>query len=319
MSDDTLDQSASQQQQSAADDQQQPPAASQQGVAGETGPAGEPGAQPQGESAPAKTMWGDNWRQDYAGEDEKMLKRLERYSSPKDALDALIAAQRKLSSGEFQRPLKPDATPEEVAAWRSENGIPDSPEGYDVKLDGGYVVGEADRPMVDAFLKTAHDANMTPAQVKTALGWYASHQEKFLQAQAEADVSYRAKATDELRAEWGADYRRNVNLATSTLENAPPGLADNILGARLADGTPLGNNPDALRWLANLAREINPAATVLPNAGGNSLEALGTERANIEALMGDRTSKYWKGPESEKLQQRYRDIIAAQDKISRKG
>src|SRR3990172_7165987 len=51
-------------------------------------------------------------RQQYAGDDPKKLSRLERYASPKAALDALFAAQQRISSGELKAALSPDATPE---------------------------------------------------------------------------------------------------------------------------------------------------------------------------------------------------------------
>jgi len=104
--------------------------------------------------------WGDDWRQNYADGDEKMAKRLERYSSPKNALDALVAAQNKISSGEMQTTLKADATDEERADWRETNGVPATPDGYEVNLFDGLVVGEADKPMVDSFLESAHAGDL---------------------------------------------------------------------------------------------------------------------------------------------------------------
>ena len=36
------------------------------------------------------------------------------------------------------------------------------------------------------------------------------------------------------------------------------------MGGRTADGYRVGDDPHVLRWLAGLAREMNPAATLLP-------------------------------------------------------
>jgi len=68
-----------------------------------------------------KDNWGDDWRQNYAGEDDKMVKRLERYSSPKAALDALVAAQNKISSGELKTALQSDDYYEEITQWLADN------------------------------------------------------------------------------------------------------------------------------------------------------------------------------------------------------
>ena len=84
---------------------------------------------------------------------DKKLKKLGRYASPQAALDALFNAQARISSGELKAPLKEDATPEEKAAWRAENNIPETPDKYELKLSDGLIVGDADKPLVDDFLK----------------------------------------------------------------------------------------------------------------------------------------------------------------------
>src|SRR5690242_14053786 len=114
-------------------------------------------------AAPAQ-IWPEDWRQQIAGNDEKYAKRLERYGSIKDVANALIATQNQISAGELRSALKANATPEETAAWRAENGIPEAPEKYDLTMPQGIVFGEDDKPFVDSFLKAAHGANFRPEQ-----------------------------------------------------------------------------------------------------------------------------------------------------------
>jgi hypothetical protein len=63
-----------------------------------------------------------------------------------------------------------------------------------------------------------------------------------------------------------------------------------------------------VKWLANQARALNPAATLLPAGSGDAI-GIDTEIDRIEKLMKDRSSDYWRGPKSEHLQQRYRELI----------
>jgi len=261
-----------------------------------------------------KDNWGDDWRQNYAGEDDKMVKRLERYSSPKAALDALVAAQNKISSGELKSTLQADASEEEITQWRTDNGIPEKVEDYEVNLPNGIVVGEEDKPMVDSFLESALASNLHPDQVNSALGWYYDYQEQVMQQQQDSDAESKQTGEDALRVEWGQDYRRNIQIANNLLDNAPDGLKDQIMGARLADGTPLGSNPDALNWLVDMSREINPVATVVPGSGTNAVQAIETELASLKGMMGDRTSEYWKGSNAEKNQARYRELVGVMEK-----
>lgn len=266
-----------------------------------------------------KGDWPENWRDLYANGDEKVLKQLGRYASPKAALDALFAAQQKIRSGELKNALKPDASPEEIAAWRADNGIPESPDKYELNLPGGLIVGETDKPVVDNFLKQAHEANMHPDQVNKVLGWYMDQQEQAQAQIAERDEQVRRECEDTLRQEFGAEYRRNLAVANELLSGAPEGVKDALLSARAADGTPLGNDPNLIRWLVGLSREINPIGTVVPGSGGNAVQAVQSELDSLKQMMGDHNSEYWKGPKAEKNQARYRELLTAMQTQQSRG
>ena len=270
-------------------------------------PAADPAPAP---ATPAASDWPDDWRNKYS-DDPKVLKRLERYASPVAALDALFAAQAKISSGDLKSVLKPDASPEEVASWREDNGIPASPADYELSLPSGRIIGEADKPIVDEFLASAHEANMHPNQVNKALDWYMTKQETVQQEQMARDEETRMSAMEQLREEFGPDLKRNVMLAK---ESVPEDIRDEFMGGRLADGTLIGDNPVVIRWLANVARELNPIATVAPGSGTNAVQAVDNEIASLKAMMGDRQGEYWKGPKASQLQARYRDLVSAKER-----
>jgi hypothetical protein len=259
----------------------------------------------------AATDWPEDWRQKYAGTDDKLLKRMERYASPKAALDALVAAQEKLRSGAKPVALKADASAEEVAAWRQENGIPAKAEDYDISLPDGLVIGEIDKPIVDGFLKMAHGENMTPDNVKKSLAWYYAEQDRQREMAEERDHESRAQAEETLREEWGQDYKRNALIANQFLDQAPEGLKDRIMGARLADGAPMGNDPAFLNFLVNLSREMNPVASVMPGSGTNAMQAMETEIAGYEKRMRDDRDGWFK---DKKAQSRYQELITAKSK-----
>lgn len=257
----------------------------------------------------------DAWttkRATYANGDEKILARLSRYSSEKDVIDALIAAQNKISSGGLKAPLPENPTPEEMAAWRAENGVPLTPKDYGIKVPDG-----TDPAQTEEFLATAHELNMTPAQVEKMIAWKTTTDQKAMEQRAEMDASARQAGTDELRQDWGPEYKLNINLVTGLLDAAPQGVKEQLMGARLANGTLFGNDPNSLRWLASLAREINPTATVVPGSGVNAAQAVQSEMQNLEKMMADRTSEYWKGPKADANQKRYRDLAVVNEKINK--
>lgn len=262
--------------------------------------------------APLETSWGDNWRKDYAGEDSKMLARLERYQSPRAVMDALISAQNRISSGELKKALPADAKPEELAAWRSEHGIPEKPEGYFTNLPDGLVIGDDDRPMFDSFAASLHAVNADPQVARAAIGWYNKFVEDQAAKIAEGDATAKQGAEDALRAEWGADYRANVNAMKGFLDTAPKEVAEMIADARGADGTAILNNPGVVKWLVGLAREMNPAATLVPGAPGNAHKGVEDRIAEIEKTMRTNRNEYNR---DEKMQAEYRDLIDARTRL----
>lgn len=259
--------------------------------------------------------WPKDWRQKIS-DDAKLLKRLERYASPKDIANALISTQQKISSGELKvtSPYPTKGTTEEQTQWRKDNGIPESADKYDLKFDKGLVIGDEDKPVVDSFLAHMHAANTPPAQAKAALEWYFGTLDERANARSEADADLKKTSEDELRAEWGGEYRRNVNLIKGLIEMAPTEARGLIAGARLADGSPLGNHPQVLRWLAGLARTVNPVTTVVPGAGGDVASAIDDEITAIEKGMRTDRKSYNK---DEKLQARYRELLDARSRIKK--
>lgn len=258
----------------------------------------------------------DDWRVRLADGDEKELKRLARFASEADVYKAYRELEKKKSSGELKAPLPKDATPEQLAEWRKDNGIPEAPDKYDLKFDNGLVIGEQDKPLIDEFVTKMHGENATPSQVKAAIASYYEILGKQQQELAEKDAAFKDEALEGLREEWGGDFKKNLNAVNGFLQSLPEDTRLAFENARTPDGKLIGNDPAIIKWLAATAYEINPAATIMPSSVTNPGAAIGDEIASIEKLIGDRNSEYWKGPNAEKLQSRYSELLSAREKIS---
>lgn len=269
---------------------------------------------------PAKGYWPEDWRtkvgSDIADEKEraKELKLLERYTDPAAVWKKARALEIKLSSGEYASKLGKDATAEEVTQWRKDNGIPEKPEGYELKLADGRVIGEADKPQINAFLTRMHAMNAPPGVVSAAADAYYEAQEQAIAQREDADAKIKQTNEDALRVEWGADFRRNINLVKGLFASAPEGFAEKMFNARFADGTPVGSDLAALKHFANMARELNPAGAVVPGAGTNAGAAIADEKAKIEKMMEDPSSEYYK---SDAMRARYRELIDVSAKMAK--
>jgi len=292
--------------------------AADKGAQDKGGQSGDQGAK--GEDV-GKATWPDDWRTQIAGTDEGLNKRLSRYSSPKDVANALLSVQNRISSGELRSALPKNATDDQVKAWRAENGIPDAPDKYELKLAGGLVVGEDDKPLIDKLMVSMHKVNAPASIASEVVNFYYQAKEEEEAARQTKDAEAARASSDALHAEWGAEFRPNMNMIDGLLDTAPAGVKDLLKFGRLSDGTPIMAHPDAIRWLNNMAREINPVTTVVPNAGANVSGAIDDEIKKIESDMGAPKGSpahkaYW---DDDKRQSRYRDLLNARERAQKKA
>lgn len=267
-------------------------------------------------SAEIKPTWPDNWRDILAGGDEAFRKQLERMTDPTQVAKNYRELEKKKGTGELKKSLPEGATAEEVTNWRKENGIPAEHTAYleGLQLPSGMAIGEADMPIVDGFLKRMHEQNTPPAIAQQALSYYYESVQQQADEMAQRDAQLHQTAQDELRADWGNEYRMNVGAVKSLLTNKfGEDVASSLYTARLADGSVLGNNPAVLKGLAQIAREIDPAATVVPGVT-NAPAAIESEIAQIESKMG--TAAYYA---DQGMQKRYLDLVTARDKVKARG
>lgn len=280
------------------------------------------GGDPAGSGDPAPApAWPNDWRNQWAGSDEKKLNYISRYTDPLAALNAGWNANNAIRSGEYKKlsPFPEKGTPEQQAAWRKDNGLPEAPDKYDLTFDNGIVIGDEDKPFVDDFLKSAFGKNMPNQTVKDVLGWWYENKEAQAQAQADKDLEIKNATITKLMEDWGANYKENVARTEAFVGMMPAELQKVLAGARLSDGTPFLSHADTIKWMAGLALEQNPAVTLVPNTGGDIQSNVQSEIDRLTGMMGDRNSAYWKGPEAEKNQARFRQLQTAMEQMKRKA
>ena len=295
-------------------------------------PAATPAPAPEPAPAPPASKWSETWREDMAGpladdasEDEKAehgkrLALLKRFNSPAEAAKKIREQEKLIASGAHKKPLPKNATPEQIAAWRAENGIPDSPDKYDLTMPDGLVFGDDDKPVIDQLTKGLHAANASNEVVKGALKTYADIKASAAQAMEERNKEARRGLETELREEWGREFDDNRDAISSMLTNGGETLAETLFQARDANGVQIMNKPEVVRWLAQHARELGfVAGTVVP-AGGNVGGGVEDQIAAIEKTMfdenGNKNPAYWK---SDKAQANYTKLLEARERLKGKG
>jgi len=257
----------------------------------------------------------------WAKGDAKRAELIGRYSSVDAALDALVDAKQRIARGDTRKELPTNATAEQKAQWRKENGIPESPDKYELKLESGRVVGDYDKPLLDKFLKRMHNKNASPTYVNEAVNAYYEMREEEVKEREALDNSQKREAEDGLRREYGVDgFNRNMNLIGGMLDMVgQQTLKDKLFSARMPDGTVLGNDPEVIKAFVQLAYEINPTGTLMPGGGDISLANIDKEIAELVKLSGDTNSDYWKGPMAAQKQARLLELNTIKEKLAARG
>lgn len=261
----------------------------------------------------------EQWRKELAGDDEKTVKRLERFGSPKDLAKSYMELEAKLSSGQTKPSLAANATPEQISEYRRQIGVPESADKYDLTLSNGLVIGDTDKPLVDSYLTYALEKNLPNDVVKANLEWYLPMAKEAEQQRAEEDRSYQINSEEVLRKEWGGDYKANINIISGLLETVPSEIQDILMFGRTADGKIIGDDPRMLKLISNWGREINPVQTVVPNAGAAAPQMIASEIAALTKQMGDKNSDYWSKDKGPALQARFRELSEADERIKKKA
>lgn len=271
-------------------------------------------SEPPADKPTPEARWPENWREMMAGGDEDAAKLIARYQSPANAMKALVHAQKLIRSGELKRSLPKDAKPEDVAKWRKENGLPENPDAYEVPKIAGVEI-QNDDPALVSFKQVAHAANLSADQFKAAAEWYGTTLREVQADQLARDTEAKAAAEDELRAEWGAEYRSTVMLTGRFLDAEFGELKGDILNARLPDGRRLGNVPELIKGFARMAAEAD-GGIGLVRGDATTVKDVDARLRELQDMMNStdpvQKARYW----SDTVQAEERELIARREKLN---
>lgn len=236
--------------------------------------AGAASPDPAAPPPPAGPWWRDTLK------DEKHINVASRLNSPADAMQAIIDLRTQNSKS--VRVPDEKAPPEDVAKFHKAIGVPEKVEGYEIKLEEGVALGDADKMVLEAVLPLAHKAGVPAKAMNDFVNQYAK-----LAGQLQADAvkkigDFAAAAAADLKREWGNDFDANLNLANRTAEQLGGGQFKAFLNeTQLADGVMLGDHPVMARLLARIGRSYDEGDAIL----GHTPEQRASVQSEIEALM----------------------------------
>lgn len=259
----------------------------------------------------APADWPDDWRDKLAGGDAAARKRLDRFKAPTDIFKSYTELEGKFKAGKpaDDEPM-PDGEkePEKLKEWRKARSIPDDPTGYAVPDTVKALVTDADKPRLAAFTEAMHAKGIPTSAAGAVMEWYFQEQDAIANSIAETDMANKESLTDELRTEWGSDFRANATLAKRGAEKVFPGIAWE--DARLPDGRRMGDVADIVRSLADFGRTEFGDVSFASSDSANKTMA---RKQELETMMAEDRQKYNSDP---KYSKEYQAIMDAEIKAA---
>jgi hypothetical protein len=113
-----------------------------------------------------------------------------------------------------------DAKPEDVAAFHRALGVPETPEGYDLKAPENLPPGvKFDPEQAKEFSAVAHKLGLPPQAVAELVNWKVAAEAKQAEVSQKALEDYRAKEADVLKAAYGDKANEKIGDAVALLES----------------------------------------------------------------------------------------------------
>jgi len=250
----------------------------------------------EGEERSVPADWPSDWRAKLSNGDEKLLKRLERFTDPSKIFQSWLAAEQKISSGEDKKGLDENATEEQVAEWRAANGIPDAADGYKPTELDGLEWSESDQPLLNTLFEAMHGANATQAQVDAALSAYGKLVSETQVARQQADRAFIAENEDALRAKYGDQFRPNLAVYKRVLEQSdnsplPRDVVQALMTARDENGNAVINNAAVADFIVQMGLDYYGPAGMETGDGKATAQ---TQLDEIKQIMKTDIDKYYR-------------------------
>ncbi len=239
----------------------------------------------------------------------KGMKQLERVSDFGVFTKNYLSAQDKIRTGMISTGLPENATEDQISEYREANGVPATAEDYNVQLDDGLVLGEADNRIMGPIFELAHAANISGDTMSAMTNAMLTGRAVEADARLSQDGIDTQQTTSQLKEAWGGDFEVNNNAVKRLVNKLPESVKENFMNARFPDGRAIFNSPEVMVAMAEWERAIDPAGTVVPNSA-NSVQAMTDEIAALEARMGD--DDWHKDIEANK---RLEDLYTAQERM----
>jgi len=189
-----------------------------------------------------------------------------------------INAQQLIGADKLAAPKNPSE--EQLSEIYNYLGKPETPDAYEVAVDGNIITEEA----ANSYKDVAHKLNLTPQQASGILEYYKGLATSTQEQAVQSIEHQREQVENDLKKEWGQAYEQKISGAGQAIrEYGNP----EMLEWQLADGTKLGNHPEFIKAFANIAdfRQSVTSEDTISNTTSGSVMTPKEAQAEIDAIM----------------------------------
>ena len=162
-----------------------------------------------------------------------------------------VHAQRMVGADKIPLPNK-HATEDDWSQFYSRLGRPDSPDGYELRYTPPSEGYEATN--LPGFQEAAYQAGLNTDQAQQLLSWYNGLESAALETASAQTEIHRTSSEQDLRQDWGLAYDEKLAQANGVFKKF---FGSDMAEIPLEDGSLLGNNPQFIRALNNLASNFS--------------------------------------------------------------
>jgi hypothetical protein len=260
----------------------------------------------------------DDWRS--AIEAPELRRVAEKFASPAEVVKSYAALESRLGRSVVKP--GPAASAEEIAAYRRQLGVPESAEGYEVRLPEDLPEALRDdaagETLRQDFLAAMHAAGAGGEVVQSALDWYYATAAESLARQERDAAENRAAQEAELRRDWGGEHDRNLALAQRAVASLGGEAFADFLEGKAVDGVKLGDHPAFVRAFAEIGRRLGEDAP-LDGEGQGGEAGLWARIDALHALQQSDPQKYASRGVQNELQGLYAKLYGGQPVVGSEG
>ncbi|WP_226779012.1 hypothetical protein [Oceaniglobus trochenteri] len=185
---------------------------------------------------------------------------------------------------------------QDVAEWLKANGsrlgVPEKPEGYDIKLPDDLPEGmPIDDALLGRFKEQAHAMGLPPAVVQANVEFYAKQMAEDFASSASKAAEAEAKMDAGLKEAWGADWKNNQQLAIRGFQALAAELKMEPAAAKLVAQKMEADMGDValLKFFHGLASKLGDDTLAVPKGGDAPALQLADAQQRKEQIMAKHT------------------------------